>query len=125
MKTELWNEVEDKQAEMLVGGAGIGQGILLGATGKIDFLRVGDTSNVWGSGNDVLHTEVIVQLDSFEGRGVGAVGFDLHEGDKNLPSRLGMLSVLQDAYFNNRPVGLAFWLEPGKQNGYLARIDLT
>lgn len=96
----------------------------LTAKGKVKFLRVGATSSSYGGGNDVLRTEVIVQLEGFGRGGVEAVGFDLHVGDKDLPGNLGMLSVLRDAYIHDFPVGIGYWLEQGKKNGYLSRVEL-
>ena len=91
-------------------------------TGKIKHLRVNDLNNVWGGPGDELRTEVIVVLDSDGGR--GAVGFDLHADDANLPARLAMLSVLRDAYIHDLPVALGYNIDEGKSNGYLVRIDL-
>lgn len=106
--------------------AGIGQGTPEFASGKVKLLRVTYTGDSWGAGNDELRTEVIVQLEGFGGaQGVNAVGFDLHVGDKELPNRLGMLSVLRDAYIHDLTVGIAYWLEPGKHNGYLARLEIS
>jgi len=94
-----------------------------GKTGKIYHLRVNDLNHVWGSGNDKLTTEVIVQLDS-EPKDE-AFGFELRADDPNLPSRLSMLSVLRDAYINKLTVTLGFNIDQGKKCGHLKRIDLT
>jgi hypothetical protein len=97
--------------------------VLKGKTGKIKHLRVNDLGSVWGSGNDALHTEVVVQLDSHQND--EAFGFTLRADDPNLPSRLGMLSVLRDAYIHKLAIGIAYDIEPGKKKGILRRIDLS
>jgi hypothetical protein len=102
--------------------AGLGQGKWIYAGGKISLLRIGSTLEQWGGGDDVLRTEVTVQL---EGDNQRAFGFDLHTGDKELPSQLGMLSVLRDAYIHDIPLTLGCWLEEGKKNGYIGRVQLN
>ena len=92
-------------------------------TGKIMHLRVNDLNHQWGSGNDILRTEVIVQLDTPPKD--EAFGFELREDDPNLPSRSAMLSVLRDAYVHKLTVSLAFDIEHGKKCGPLRRIDLS
>ena len=94
-----------------------------GKTGKISHLRVNDLNNIWGSGNDKLTTEVIVQLDT-EPKDE-AYGFELRTDDPNLPSRLAMLSVLRDAYVNKLTISLGFEIDAGKKCGHLKRIDLS
>ncbi len=101
--------------------AGPGQGMWTGSSGKISLLRVSSTRGSWGGGDDVLRTEVIVMLEGDNKRGFG---FDLHAGDKELPNQLGMLSVLRDAYIHDLPVDLSYWLEEGKNNGYIGRVQL-
>jgi hypothetical protein len=95
---------------------------LVGRNGKISLLRTNDDANhVWGGGNDVLTTEVIVQ---FDGTSAEAYGFDLKAGDLALPAKLAMLSVLRDAYIHGRTVNLAVDLDAGKKNGKLRRVNL-
>ncbi len=102
--------------------AGPGQGTWTSSSGKISLLRVTFTGDNWGSGDDILRTEVIVML---EGDNKRAFGFDLHTGDKELPNHLGMLSVLRDAYVHDLPIDLTYWLEEGKNNGYIGRVQFT
>ena len=102
--------------------AGLRQGNLTFANGKkIRLLRVSSTGASWGSGDDMLRTEVIVQL---EGDTQRAFGFDLHAGHEELPNHLGMLSLLKDAYIHDLPVSIAYWLEEGKNNGYIHRVEV-
>jgi hypothetical protein len=93
---------------------------LNGYKGQIKFLRVGDPTNVWGSPNDAMHTEVVVILDSHPEI---AAGIQLEDGDPGLPSRLAMLSVLRDAYVHKLQVGIAVDLPEGKKNGTLRRVE--
>lgn len=92
----------------------------MGLTGKIKTLRVNDLGHVWGPPQDAIRTEVGVVLDSAPDRGFG---FELRQGDANLPSRLGMLSVLREAYLRGQTVGLLADVPEGKKNGTLRRVQ--
>jgi hypothetical protein len=102
----------------LMGGENV---VLKGITGKIKHLRVGDLVG-WGSGSDVINTEVVVVFDTAPTQ---AFGFYLKANDPNLPSRLGMLSLLRDAYVHKLTIGCAYEIDPGKKNGILRRVDLA
>jgi hypothetical protein len=91
------------------------------ANGHIKFLRVNDLGHVWGPPTDAIHTEVTMGLDSLPGMGLGV---ELRDGDPNLPSRLGMLAVLRDAYLHKLPVGIGYDIVEGKKNGILRRVQL-
>lgn len=91
------------------------------AKGHIRFLRVNDLGHVWGPPTDALHTEVTMGLDSAPDMGFG---MELRDGDANLPSRLGMLGVLRDAYVHKLPVSIWFDIAEGKKNGILRRVQL-
>lgn len=91
------------------------------SSGKIVMLRVNDLGHVWGPPDDAIYTEVVVKLDSAPDSGFG---FELRSGDDNLPSRLAMLSVLKDAYFNQVPISLSYDIVEGKKNGHLRRVSL-
>jgi hypothetical protein len=97
--------------------------VFKGKIGKIKHLRVNDLGHVWGSGNDKLNTEVVVQLDTAPED--EAFGFEIRADDPNLPSRLAMLSVLRDAYIHKLTINLGFDIDPGKKCGNLRRIDLS
>jgi hypothetical protein len=98
-----------------------GKGQLTSAKGNISLLRVAETGDAWGAGDDILTTEVVFVLEGND----RAYGFDLHVGDKELPNALGMLSILRDAYFHKVPVGIAYYLEDNtKKTGYVRRIQV-
>ncbi len=90
------------------------------AQGQIAFLRVNDLGHVFGAPTDAIHTEVTMGLDTHPGM---AFGMELRDGDPNLPSRLGMLATLRDAYVHKLPVGIAFDIAEGKKNGILRRVQ--
>ena len=92
--------------------------------GKIKLLRTNDTANLWGAPPDQVRYEVIVRLDLDGPDGDWACGFDLHEGDATLPSRVAMHSVLRDAYFHDEEVTLHIQMDEGKKNGLLRRVEL-
>jgi len=94
---------------------------LKGGSGHIKFLRVNDLGHVYGPPTDAIHTEVTMGLDSLPGVGLG---MELRDGDPNLPSRLGMLAVLRDAYAHKLPIGIAYDIAEGKKNGILRRVQL-
>lgn len=90
--------------------------------GKLSLIRVNDGPNhAWGGGNDVLQTEVIVTLKDHKNF---AAGFDIKNDDPNLAPKLAMLATLRDALIHNKTVLLAYHIQPGKQNGKLARIQI-
>lgn len=91
------------------------------ASGQIKFLRVNDLGHVFGPPTDAIHTEVTMGLDSLPGVGLG---MELRDGDPNLPSRLGMLAVLRDAFVHQLPVGIGYDIVEGKMNGFLRRVQL-
>jgi hypothetical protein len=89
-------------------------------TGKIMKLRTNDLNHVWGPPEDAIHTEVVVVLDSKPDSGFG---FELREGDPNLPSRMAMLSMLRHAYMQHVVVTIWYDIVSGKKNGHLRRIQ--
>ncbi len=89
--------------------------------GKITHIRCNDIGHVWGSGNDVLTTEVIVQISSAPNY---AFGFELRPGDQNLPANLAMLSVLRDAFVHNLDVVISYAAD-GNKNCKMRRVDLS
>jgi len=93
----------------------------VGKHGKLRFLRVNDLGHVFGPPTDAIHTEVTTGL-------VGddiAFGFVLRVDDPNLAARQSMLSVLRDAWFHDKAVGVAYELPADKKNGLLRRVELT
>lgn len=93
-----------------------GKGQLIDAIGELVFLRVTNTNDVLGVGDDTLKTEVVFQLEGHE----RALGFDLDVGDKELPNALGMLSLLRDAYIHKVRLRVRYWLEDNtKTTGYV------
>ncbi len=90
-------------------------------TGKIKMLRVNDLGHVWGSPNDALNTETVIQLDTTPDMGFG---FELRNGDDNLPARLAMLSTLKDAYFHQVDIAIWYDIVEGKKTGHLRRVQL-
>jgi hypothetical protein len=93
----------------------------LGQSGRLKFLRVNDLGHVYGPPDDAIYTEVTAGLEGHE----QAFGFVLRVGDDNLPSRLGMLSVLRDAFIHNRPLTVWYDMIEGKKNGHLRRVQLS
>lgn len=87
--------------------------------GKIKMLRVNDLGNVWGPPTDALYAEVVVQLDTAPDMGFG---FELRNGDDNLPARLAMLTVLRDAYIHKLNIAVWYDIVAGKKNGHLRRV---
>jgi hypothetical protein len=93
---------------------------LLGAQGKITFLRVHDVGTGWGPPNDALDVEVIAMLDSQPGK---AFGFQLRS-DGNQIARQGMLNLLRDAFEHGWKTALDFEIPDGKMNGRIIRVAL-
>ncbi len=90
---------------------------LLEATGRITLLRVHDVGTRFGPPNDQIDVEVIIQLNTQQGK---SFGFQLRP-DGNGPAREGMLSLLKDAFANNWPVTIDYLIDPGKTNGIIIR----
>jgi hypothetical protein len=110
------------QAESVnLSSAPLGNPILLQATGYITMLRVHDVGTGYGGSTDFLDGEVVIRLDSQEGK---AFGFQLRNDD-NTPVREGMLGLLRDAFNNDWIVTINYWIEPGNTNGQIIRVWLT
>lgn len=88
--------------------------------GKLTYLRCNDIGHQWGSGSDVLYTQVIVRISALPSH---AFGFDLRPGDQNLPANLAMLAVLRDAFVHNLDVSIAFHAD-GNKNCKMRRVEL-
>lgn len=93
------------------------QALLLGATGRITFLRVNDVGG-YGPPNDFLDAEVVLQLDTQPGK---AFGFQLRN-DSKLPAHQAMFDLVMDAFDNNRPVTINYFINPGKNAGVIIRV---
>jgi len=92
-------------------------GELLGAQGRITLLRVHNPGGGFGPATDRIDGEVVITLDTEPGR---AFGFQLRN-DSNLPVRRRMLSLLRDAFANDRPIAVDY-LRTGQHNGTLIRV---
>jgi hypothetical protein len=94
---------------------------LLESAGKITFLRVHDEGTGFGPPYDFIDVEVVVKIDSHPDN---AYGFQLRN-DGNRPARAGMLSLLRDAFNQDRRVLLDYDIDQGKNNGVIIRVALT
>jgi hypothetical protein len=92
----------------------------LNTSGRITLLRVHDVGTAYGPSSDQIDVEVVIQLDSEPGK---AFGFQLRD-DANKSTREGMLSLLRDAFNNNRTVNIDYDITPGKKNGVIVRVWL-
>ena len=97
------------------------KGDLLGATGKVVFLRVNDVGTGYGPPADFLDVEVVVGLDTTQDF---RCGFQLRN-DANRPVREGMLSLLREAFANNLSVHIEYMATPPKKNGTIIRVALV
>lgn len=97
---------------------------LLNAEGLVTLLRVHDKETNYGGGrSNTITADVIFKLDS---RPDKAFGFELRDDD-NLPTRQGMLALLQDAFVHDLRVSTDY-LEPAttpNQNCFVMRVWLT
>jgi len=97
------------------------EGALVGADGRIVFLRVHELGTGYGPPEDFLDTEVVVKLDTEPGK---SFGLQLRD-DAKYPAREAMLGLLRDAFANNWLVRLEYEIPPGKTNGVIVRVILT
>jgi hypothetical protein len=95
-------------------------GSLLGATGKITFLRVNDVGTGFGPPIDFLDAEAIVQLDSQPGKGFG---FQLRTTSQT-EDHAGMLRLLRSAFSRNKTVALDY-IRTGIRNGRIIRVAIV
>ncbi len=93
---------------------------LLGATGRVTYLRVNDVGTGFGPDNDFLDVEVVIQLDS---KPNNAMGFTLRD-DKNRAAHTAMFNLIRDAYKNNWPITIDYNMEDGKNNGTIIRVNV-
>ena len=89
--------------------------------GRIVFLRAHDVGTGWGPPSDFLDIEAVFILDSDR---TSAFGFQLRNDD-NRVTREAMFDLLRDAYVNNLPVTVDYFIDPGKKNGRAIRIALV
>jgi hypothetical protein len=94
---------------------------LLGANGRITFLRVNDVGTGYGPPNDYCDCEVILKLDTQPGK---AFGFQLRN-DNASPARWAMYDLLRDAFNSNQPVWIEYNIDPGKNHGIITRVYVT
>lgn len=94
---------------------------LLESKGRITFLRVHDVGTGFGPPTDFLDVEVVIQLDTQPGK---SFGFQLRN-DNNRPAREGMLGLLRDAFANNFPVLIDYYVTPPKVNGVIIRVAVV
>lgn len=87
------------------------------AEGKVTFLRVHDVGTGWGAPPNFLDAEVIVKLDTQQGK---AFGFQLRN-DSNGAAHGGMLDVLRDAFKNDKTVRIEY-INTGFSNSLAIRI---
>jgi photosystem II stability/assembly factor-like uncharacterized protein len=95
-------------------------GSLLGASGRITFLRVNDLGTGFGPPYDFLDAEVIVLLDAQPGKGFG---FQLRS-DQDLHDHAGMLDLLRAAFRKNQLVHLDY-IRTGFRNGRIIRVAIV
>jgi hypothetical protein len=86
--------------------------------GQITFLRVNEVGDSYGPSGDAIQVEAIIQLDSMPGM---AFGFELRN-DKQRPAHQGMLDVLRDAFVNDIPVLIDYFIPEGNKNGTIFRV---
>ena len=94
---------------------------LLGASGKLTFLRAHDVGTGWGPPTDFIDVEVVARLNSLPNQ---AFGFQLRD-DAERVTRQGMLNLLRDAFNNNWTVALDYNIDPGKTNAIIIRVALV
>jgi PhoD-like phosphatase len=93
-------------------------GEVLVARGRLTLLRVHEVGSGFGPPVDRIDGEVVMALDTEPGR---AFGFQLRH-DANLPARQRMLTLLRDAFAQDRPL-LVEYLRTGQHNGTLIRLS--
>jgi photosystem II stability/assembly factor-like uncharacterized protein len=92
---------------------------LLGAEGKITFLRVHDLGTGFGPATDFIDTEVVIGLDSLPGR---FFGFQLR-ADSQRDARTHMFQLLREAFRQDRRVQIDY-VRTGVRNGRMLRVVL-
>jgi hypothetical protein len=95
-------------------------GSVLGAAGRITFLRVNDVGTGFGHPTDFLDAEAIVQLDSRPGKGFG---LQLRAGSE-ADDHAGMLNLLRSAFRRNKTVQLDY-IRTGIRNGRIIRAAIV
>ena len=95
---------------------------LYATTGQITYLRAHALGSGWGPPTDFIDVEIIVKLDSQPGK---AFGFQLRDNNSDTSLRKAMFDILLKAYKNNWPVTIDFYLDPGKNNGIVHRVQLS
>jgi hypothetical protein len=98
---------------------GIPVGSLLGATGRITFLRVNEVGTGFGPPLDFLDAEAIVELDTAPGKGFG---FQLRTTSQT-EDHAGMLKLLRQAFNRNKTVALDY-IRTGIRNGRIIRVAI-
>lgn len=94
---------------------------LLGASGRLTFLRVHDVAIGWGGGNNALDVEVVIKLDTQPDR---AFGFTLRNDVDSL-AHGGMLDLLREAYKHDWVVAITYFDTPGGNNGRMVKVELS
>lgn len=93
-------------------------GSLLGAVGKVTFLRVHDVGTAYGPPSDRIDVEVVIQLDTMPGK---AFGFQLRT-DANEFAHKGMLDLVRTAFRNDKPIRIDY-RRTGLHNGQIIRVN--
>jgi hypothetical protein len=95
--------------------------LIINTNGKLTMLRVHDIGTAFGPPADKIDVEVVVTLDSEEGK---AFGFQLRN-DNHRPVRQGMFDLLRDGFNHNWTINIDYEIEPDRVNGVVRRVWLT
>jgi len=89
--------------------------------GRITFLRVHEVGTGFGPRSDFLDAECVGKVHSAPEH---AFGFQLRVEGPNGDTHRGMLDLLREAYFHDRTVRIEYFIEPGKKNGRIFRVNV-
>lgn len=89
--------------------------------GRISFLRVNDVGTGFGPPSDLLDGECIIKLQGGPDP-TEAYGFQLRNDD-NVIAHRAMFDLIRDLFLNGRDVVIEYFIEPGKKNGRIIRVQ--
>jgi hypothetical protein len=91
--------------------------------GKISFLRVHDVRTGFGPPSDLLDGECVIKLQG-DASPDQAYGFTLRNDDNSIAHK-AMFDLIRDFYLNDREVVIEYFIEPGKKNGRIFRVQTS
>jgi len=91
--------------------------------GRIRFLRVHDVGTGFGPPSDLLDGECVIKLQG-DADPVEAYGFTLRNDD-NVIAHRAMFDLIRDFFLNGREVVIEYFIEAGKKNGKIIRVQTS